>query len=286
MKTKFKVGDKVRAIDDRYKITRKSNNWEGVVIKVHDNGRFDATTTEHTDHGEIGANRCQLNPEHFELIQPETIIITNDGRVTTACLKQGKMIMKTRVAKCSPEDKFSLETGAKLALNRLFGTEFVKQDYYEPGDTIKLKDDFDGLKNLVHKMLEWQGQVVTVAFGDCDGVRISEDDGELFWNNHFIEGKVNEEEAQKYKVGDIVKVVNSGKSYTTYESWFEENNQLKIAARYVYGYLIDEGEVVRILAIGKHGWDKNKTICAVESIDTASKGVYLIEIEGLKKGLA
>lgn len=213
----FKVGDKVKAIDDRYGITRKSSEWEGVVTFVHDDKNFDARTTNHVHPDEIGKKYYQLDPKHFELITPETIVITNDGKITTAWLKQGKTILKTGVAKCSPDDEFSLEIGAKLALERLFEAE-------EPKKAVP-----------------------------------------------------------KYKVGDIVKVVNDGKSYTTYDSWFEENNQLKIAARYVYGNSIENGEMVRILAIGKHRWDENKTICAVESIDTAFKRVYLIGIDGLKK---
>lgn len=151
----------------------------------------------------------------------QIIVITNDGKTTMAQLIQGNPILKMGVAKCNPEDKFDLETGAKLALERLFEKEESKKE---------------GLADITN------GQLVS---------------------------------------GDIVKVVNTGKSYSTYYSWFEENNQLKIAARYVYGHSIANGEIVKILAIGKHRWDISKTICAVENSHTDA--VYLIDAEGLKK---
>jgi len=47
------------------------------------------------------------------------IVITADGRVTTARLIVGKRTIKTATATCSPSDEFSFETGARLAFDRL-----------------------------------------------------------------------------------------------------------------------------------------------------------------------
>lgn len=54
-------------------------------------------------------------------ITPATrkIVITTDGRVTTARLIDGKRTIKTATATCSPSDEFSFETGARLAFDRL-----------------------------------------------------------------------------------------------------------------------------------------------------------------------
>ena len=209
---KFKVGDKVRATSELYGVTTESLGWEGIVTNAWESGYFDTETTKCLG-GCIGHEFLHLNPKHFKLITPETIVIASDGKTTTAWLKQGKTVLKTAVAKCSPEDEFNLEIGAKLALNRLFGVECVKQDHYKVGDKIKLKDCFKGLGNLVPEMLEWQGKVVTVGREYKDGARIVEDDRKWFWNNHFIEGKVKEKEEPKkeypkYKVGDRVKIVS------------------------------------------------------------------------------
>lgn len=215
---KFKKGDKVRA---------KVGNWEGIVTHVWDDGNFGAVTTKRIDSSEIDEKYYDLNPKHFELITPETIVITNDGKTTIAWLKQGKKTVRQAIAKCSPDDEFSLETGAKLALERLFRTECVKQDHYEVGDKIKLKDCFEGLGNLVPEMLKWQGKFMTVSRKYEDGVRTAEDDRKWFWNNHFIEGKVKEEEPKKeepkkeepmYKIGDRVRIVKqkTGKYWNSF----------------------------------------------------------------------
>jgi hypothetical protein len=59
----------------------------------------------------------------FSIIFPATstrkIVITTDGRVTTARLIDGKRTIKTATATCSPEDEFNFEYGAALACSRL-----------------------------------------------------------------------------------------------------------------------------------------------------------------------
>lgn len=47
------------------------------------------------------------------------IIITTDGTTTTARLIEGKTTIKTATAKCSPEDTFDFDKGARLAFDRL-----------------------------------------------------------------------------------------------------------------------------------------------------------------------
>lgn len=53
----------------------------------------------------------------------EKIVITHDGKTTTAKLYDGKEITKTAEAKCSPDDKFDFAAGAKLAFERLMDEE-------------------------------------------------------------------------------------------------------------------------------------------------------------------
>ena len=66
---KFKVGDKVRAISDKYIFTNKSYNWEGEVIEVK-GGCFRAKTTYCICKDNIGCVYYGLKYEHFELIKP------------------------------------------------------------------------------------------------------------------------------------------------------------------------------------------------------------------------
>lgn len=64
------------------------------------------------------------DPKHpFNL--EDTIVITSDGKTVIARAVNGKL----GVAKCNPEDKFSLATGAQLALKRLL--EFQVGDWVE-----------------------------------------------------------------------------------------------------------------------------------------------------------
>jgi hypothetical protein len=70
------------------------------------------------------------------------IIITTDGVTTLAKLYDGKTIVRSATAKCSPSDTYDFATGANLAYNRLmfgadyhpaevaFGTEQDKPKYW------------------------------------------------------------------------------------------------------------------------------------------------------------
>ena len=59
--------------------------------------------------------------EMFEGLVTSTtkVVITTDGRTTTAKMFDGKKILKTAMSKCSPEDTFDFAIGAKLALERV-----------------------------------------------------------------------------------------------------------------------------------------------------------------------
>lgn len=58
--------------------------------------------------------------EMFEgLAEPHKIVITSDGETTLARMYDGKKVVKSAEAKCSPSDTFDFMVGAKLALERL-----------------------------------------------------------------------------------------------------------------------------------------------------------------------
>ena len=64
------------------------------------------------------------------------IVITSDGVETRARLYDGNKIIKTTTAKCSPDDKFSFETGAKIAFERLFDSEEKEEPKYFNGKAV------------------------------------------------------------------------------------------------------------------------------------------------------
>jgi hypothetical protein len=49
------------------------------------------------------------------------IVITTDGKITTAKMYENGKVVKTAEAKCCPEDTFDFNVGAKLAVDRLIG---------------------------------------------------------------------------------------------------------------------------------------------------------------------
>lgn len=49
------------------------------------------------------------------------IVITTDGKTTTAKMYDGKSCVKVSEARCCPSDTFDFQTGAEIAFNRLFG---------------------------------------------------------------------------------------------------------------------------------------------------------------------
>ena len=99
----------------------------------------------------------------------------------------------------------------------------------------------------------------------------------------FIE-KVQKENG--FKIGDEVKIIDHGQSYTSYNSWFKENNiDVDIAARYAFcstDYFSYEKFV--IVAKGKHINDENRVIYAITPAQNSNlKPVFLFGEKGLEK---
>lgn len=64
--------------------------------------------------------------EDLELVKREkqpVIVITSDGKTTTAIKRLGKKVIHTATAVCSDNDTFDFNTGAELAMDRLMETE-------------------------------------------------------------------------------------------------------------------------------------------------------------------
>ena len=126
---KLKVGDKVRIVKekpDTFQWVSPMNKWLGVVMTVR-NTHFgkglplpDVQMEEDLGDNFLGQG-WYWYPEMIEEVvekKEETIVIKSDGKTVTAYCGKDK-----GVAVCSPDDEFDLYTGAKLALDRLFGKE-------------------------------------------------------------------------------------------------------------------------------------------------------------------
>ncbi len=143
-KDKFKVGDKVRAtrsVDRNKSII----GLTGKIISLRYDSRrygveFDKKIHAGHDSGETGKDGyCWNCPEDaLELVnRNECIVIYRKGNETIAL---DKRTGEKGIAKCSPEDEFDFEIGAKLAFERLFATEkdeTTKDENIKVGDTVK-----------------------------------------------------------------------------------------------------------------------------------------------------
>ena len=210
------------------------------------------------------------------------------------------------IAKCSPEDKFDFYTGAKLALARLYGDEFIPFEEKKPEATIaeghcsykvgdkvvvkswkSLKDKY-GIDSLgiikdiafVGGMEKYCGEVGIVnevcgnyvhldIYGSDTGYGFHKDSIEP-WDSTIHEG-------------DIVRIIDSGCIYTTNVPWLKANiTDTDLIARYQYGTSPEHnGGKYKVIKIAKHlMWDDE--LAYIQSIGFDGK-CYIIGVTGLDK---
>ena len=131
---KYKAGDKVRIVSKWGKgchenADGKMDKWLGKVMTVRDVGITLYRMVEDIEDNESGGwawtENCIAG-----LACENKIVITSDGEKTLARLYDGKKVVKTATAKCSPDDKFSFETGAKIAFERLIDYAEKEPKYF------------------------------------------------------------------------------------------------------------------------------------------------------------
>lgn len=127
--SKFKVGDRVIGNSEGvYRTTKKG--WIGTVTEVNGDGIFVHGPESASDRG------FYVSAKYFDLYAPakaaQKIVVTTDGKTTTARLFEAKKCVKTAEAKLSDKDTFSFEAGAALAVDRLLGREEKKPAEPEP----------------------------------------------------------------------------------------------------------------------------------------------------------
>lgn len=125
MSTELKIGDKVRCIccDKARKLTGKIGTVvevSGYVIGVD----FDSDIDGHTCGGLARMNYGWYMPSYFleyigRVNEYTKVVITIEGKVTTAKLMKGRLVLGEAKAYCSPDDGFDALVGAQVALQRL-----------------------------------------------------------------------------------------------------------------------------------------------------------------------
>lgn len=210
------------------------------------------------------------------------------------------------IAKCSPEDKFDFYTGAKLALARLYGDEFIPFEEKKPeatiaeghcsykvGDKVVVKswkslEDKYGLDSIgiindiafVGGMEKYCGKVGVVnevcgnyvhldIYGSDTGYGFHKDSIEP-WDSTIREG-------------DIVRIIDSGCIYTTNIPWLKANiDDTELIARYQFGKTPENNcGKYKVIKIAKHlMWDDE--LAYIQSIGFDGE-CFIIGVTGLDK---
>ena len=154
---KFKVGDIVRGMKKSpYGITNE-NMTKGKVVVVGSYGEdadIIVKVLEHKTKPEWIEYTFPVNSKYFELYDYNKIVITTDGNKTLARLYENNEVIRTAEAKCSPEDTFEFETGAKLAFERLMEKKDEFVPYLKSAEEIKDFLAFIGAPKAALKITE------------------------------------------------------------------------------------------------------------------------------------
>lgn len=91
-----------------------------------------------------------------------------------------------------------------------------------------------------------------------------------------------EDKKSDIEVGSVVKITDAGKCYSTYASFFSQNDLVSYAPFYVYGQGLSNKYATEfiVVGVGTHSWQSDKILVLKEKTTDA---VYLISEEGVKK---
>ncbi len=160
----FKIGDRVRVIDTFS--GKDMKNKVGTVVDLDkkvflqwDIGvEFDEPLglEGHSCNGKGKHGFCRWGfKRELALIENKKIVITTDGKETLARLYEGNKVVKSATAKCSRDDAFDFNAGAKLAFERLFETAAEKKEKYYNGKVVCICARGDGGGFTVGKVYEF-----------------------------------------------------------------------------------------------------------------------------------
>lgn len=281
MKINFKVGDRVKCInvvDNNKKVL----NALGTITEIRTNicVEFDEVIAESwVNRSWIGkhGHKWICEEKDLKLISNETIVIyRNDNEVTAL----DKLTGKKAVAKCNPHDEFDFYTGAKLALDRLTSNVTFRLLCVKNNPPFCKKGK---IYEFINGVTTWDDTCESSKYFNYDTFV---EQNRVFSDN-FIqlkEGDNPEEILKKYntiEAGDEVKVIDNGKTYTTFAGWLERNISKRVN-RYKWDYCKtptngDKGKVVEI-----HPYSIVCNDIKLAYVEIRGR-CYIIGVEGLEK---
>ena len=226
---KFKVGDIVKPND-----SMSTHPLGGLVLAIMLEGKVVSVGDRDVDvlitKAKAGFEKHEgdkigyFSEEHFDLVRcKQELHVTSDGTTTNAVLKEGGKVVKCAKAVCSPDDEYSFETGARLAIDRVFGKE--------------------------EKGAEEKGAA--------------------------------HEPKPKFNIGNMVKVVNSGKTYCLFDDIMQQYGA-DYLMRWAYGVPAPKDGQYEVVQRNKHP-DLKIMLYVIERKDGCSHPLYIISEDGLAK---
>lgn len=265
--SKFKVGDRVRILDGS-KIKDYAGEWVksmgcfvGKVETISGIKEFSNGVVGYKLHN---TRWFTFDERGLEPYQNETIVIY---RKYNEVIALDKRTGKKSIAKCSPEDTFDFNVGAKLAFERLMNNGVIEvKRRAKKGEYVKIVDaecSYGNYKN---------GDILQIVGYTYGYVRYGHNPGEVLYDHEYVvlegykpdkEGKPKE--PHKFKVGDIVKGNSkSDEKYVVTNSNMTRGKVTRVS---------NDGDTITIEVL-EH---KNMTFSAGEEYGVKSKCFDLVE---------
>ena len=236
---KFKVGDIVRGtINNKYDITNEDMT-KGKVVAVGSYEEDDDIIVKVLEHKTIPewiGHTFPVNSNFLNFMTTPKLSSLQTEIKALARLYENNEVIRTAEAKCSPEDTFDFETGAKLAFERLIERLIEKKKEFVPHLIGKATGKFYGKIGTPTKMKDIAGQPLFVG----DVVELIENGKSVhghkyiveYYDKHFVMGIINDCD-DNGKISDRWVVIKrkgyeeleNGEEYTCVKAILEESKQ-------------------------------------------------------------
>ena len=233
--SKFKVGDKVKCTHS----SGGANFIPGHIYKVTNTLNQPAIASEANGRLIPMAVMCDLYHWYdFERVALPVTVITTDGTTTTAIKREGKTILATAKAICSPADTFDADYGAQLAFERLMCTEGKKKPEPKPEYSQERFDQATKICLMGTCSSSGSGRKHDCPFkgtlGGCSKYAATHPETQKLMDDYLAAEAEPEKPTARFKVGDRVWDVNE-KSYATIIRVDEKDDAVPYKVKYADG---------------------------------------------------